>query len=731
MSVGSDVNLKPGTDVHVFYRMSKRCTPQRKYFAVLDPRQGSYRPRTGLSDGWVPAKVISTKSDSVEVEYTWPHFATCRGHFAERDSGWTDWYSPKEVRLSPAGQVGKLNPAGLDIKLALLTFRWGGYNQVIAPEQWGDTGSSVSDVFIDSFIDRAIQPTLGNDFEVWTVYVEDKTDMEKLASSAHLIFGPTHPSRRAEYVGGMYHLYPTSFEEGCIPSQETGSDGGAALVDQKSFFKLQQAVERTGIPTRFPHPSGFYELLASKRWTYMMSLTPHLRVPPTISVPRMLCEKSIKEAASNAIASLTRVKKQQALLRGEPEPKEPVSKGVAKLGFSWEALDVKFWDGQGGSKGLETALFNLTQNIEISQELTGQPHDLEAIIVQEYCKHDLEIRLYVVDGIVQATIYTKFCKIKDNLEFGDFHELFEQEKAASAWCGGDLGALQDGERQCRAIVEHWMVWVQAQLCEVPPAIRFDFFMGRGEKPGSAVVWTLEICELGFSMLGEKELPNKVFKAMLGKCLGGGKTGSSDPACLPNSGPRVPPPTTPVPAPPAGAVSSTAEVVPPPAKVVTPPPPESLPPPKPADADVGVIIPAEESSDVPNIIHISVPAGPGVTQDQALCTGKYERMGNERANGAPVWTNDRADRFLYHGNDDNWYVGDEEEMDLGFDCDQGYIRHESAGGMMPHLLEGDWERGEEWIEDPAITVNLDGTTKPATARNAPSTKGAKGKSKRRK
>ena len=33
-----------------------------------------------------------------------------------------------------------------------------------------------------------------------------------------------------------------------------------------------------------------------------------------------------------------------------------ITKGVAKLGFSWEALDVKFWEGR---DGLEEALLQL------------------------------------------------------------------------------------------------------------------------------------------------------------------------------------------------------------------------------------------------------------------------------------------------------------------------------------------------------------------------------------
>ena len=43
-------------------------------------------------------------------------------------------------------------------------------------------------------------------------------------------------------------------------------------------------------------------------------------------------------------------------------------------------------------------------------------------------------------------------------------------------------------------------------------------MGRTSQPGKAVVRTLEICELGFSMLGKKGLPKKVFSALMRACL---------------------------------------------------------------------------------------------------------------------------------------------------------------------------------------------------------------------
>ena len=45
----------------------------------------------------------------------------------------------------------------------------------------------------------------------------------------------------------MYHLYPTGFEEHCVPTSETGGDGGAALVDQKArpFFIFFPGLEST------------------------------------------------------------------------------------------------------------------------------------------------------------------------------------------------------------------------------------------------------------------------------------------------------------------------------------------------------------------------------------------------------------------------------------------------------------------------------------------------------
>jgi len=663
-------SFKAGEDVFVFYRMTKRCRPDRKYLAVLDPKHGAYRPRHGVSDGWMPARVVADqdpkqRSGDVKVEYTWPYFFTERGHMADASSGWTEWFPSKYVRRDP---VAKKHLISTNPTLAILTFRWGGLNEIVAPAQWGETGSSVSDIFIDSYCDH-FQHHLSADYEVWTVYIEDKSDMDKIADSVHMLFSSQHPLRRARKVCAMYHLYPTGFEEHCVPTSETGGDGGAALVDQKAFFRMMQAVERAGIPSRFPHDSGFYELLASKRWTYYMALVPHLQLPATIALPRMLIEQNggdCKQAAFWAYDALKNVREQQHALRGENIKGEGIPRGVAKLGFSWEALDVKFWEGQ---RGLETALSQLTQAIEISDELTGQPHDLEALIVQEFVDHDLELRLYVVNGEVETTIFTKFCKIKPNNEFGDFKEAFTSAEAAQ-WIGGDLATLQDGERQCREITAHWMNWVRMQTCQTPPGIRFDYFVGRTNEPGKAIVRTLEICELGFSMLGKKGLPKKVFSAMLAACLEDDI--SPDIEDLPEA---------------AGAVEESAE----------------------SEAPEDAL--EENGSSLPSVLYITVPRVPHGTQDQAKCTGRYEQVRGTFPNGQALWIHDRGDRFLYAGSDGYWYVGDEEEQDANFFCESGYIRHAGAAGVSPDQLRGPWERGPDWTPEISILVTTDPEAKP--------------------
>lgn len=52
----------------------------------------------------------------------------------------------------------------------------------------------------------------------------------------------------------------------------------------------------------------------------------------------------------------------------------------------------------------------------------------------------------------------------------------------------------------RALVARWLVWLRCRSCDAAPALRMDFLVKR-TGPGQAEVNTLELTELGFSMLG--------------------------------------------------------------------------------------------------------------------------------------------------------------------------------------------------------------------------------------
>lgn len=90
--------------------------------------------------------------------------------------------------------------------------------------------------------------------------------------------------------------------------------------------------------------------------------------------------------------------------------------------------------------------------------------------------------------------------------------------ATREWLGGDRNAVLEAERIGKELAERWLRWLELECCEPVPAIRFDFFVKR-TAPGKVDVSILEICELGFSMLGSSKLPEKVFGAVVRSCLG--------------------------------------------------------------------------------------------------------------------------------------------------------------------------------------------------------------------
>ena len=82
---------------------------------------------------------------------------------------------------------------------------------------------------------------------------------------------------------------------------------------------------------------------------------------------------------------------------------------------------------------------------------------------------------------------------------------------------GDDEAMAQAERKAAKLVGAWLAWFKTQSVEALPGVRMDILVKR-VGPAAAEVFTLELTELGFSMLGVNTLPPLVFGALLASCF---------------------------------------------------------------------------------------------------------------------------------------------------------------------------------------------------------------------
>mmetsp|Transcript_21583 Transcript_21583/g.58050 ORF Transcript_21583/g.58050 Transcript_21583/m.58050 type:complete len:314 (-) Transcript_21583:491-1432(-) len=267
--------------------------------------------------------------------------------------------------------------------------------------------------------------------------------------------------------------------------------------------------EACGIPTRFPHPSQLYHVLASKSWQTQACLLPKLHVPPITTVNRASIVADPMRAARGALASLEEIR---SLRYGGPE-QEPaaikpaegeVRKGVVKLGFAWEAAHVRLFRGE---RQLALALHGLA---------TEQGSEAAAVYVQDFCRNQFEMRLFVVRGDVAHIVYSNFEDVDADGYCRDFVKKTRAE-AIDDWFSGDAQAMDAAEKKCKKLVKTWNTWLRTQSSEAIAAIRMDMLITRAHD-GSVEVHTLELTECGFSMLAWPEGPHMVFGSMLESCF---------------------------------------------------------------------------------------------------------------------------------------------------------------------------------------------------------------------
>ncbi len=272
--------------------------------------------------------------------------------------------------------------------------------------------------------------------------------------------------RRARRAGSLLFMHPTSWDLtswAAVFEQNIRFDWSAGYLEFRGLFNLLQSLERSGIPTLFPANSHFYRLLTDKTWTHMMAGDPFFRVPATVSVPRVDVRPGsrVLKAAATAEAELNRIRNERCATEirnfsdnDNLSPSQwypdctatltvktsnnkqltvktcnnkqgclknnlkPLLRGVAKMGFSWEAFDVRLFRFGNQSYNLSHSLLDLAYQVELEKTpstesngnnadpsgpqkaLTGTASYQDHVIVQEFIPHNLELRLYYSENKV-------------------------------------------------------------------------------------------------------------------------------------------------------------------------------------------------------------------------------------------------------------------------------------------------------------------------------------------
>lgn len=499
--------LTKGQPVSIFHRY---CQDPNGYFMVQTSSQGILHPSVGKTDGWtegVATQDWDARNYNVNDFNTWPEIRWTHGRWYNRRGHKLDVsradMTTQRVMAEQIRKLGEPSEANNTPLLSLFQVRWGG-NQPVNPVTegqggWGQIGSTPSDNYINGWENTVFQ-MLGPTYEIISTFIQSSEELLKLHA------GTVRPMLRGSHVGALYFLWPIGYQDG---------HEFPAYVQNSKLLSLMVNMESSGVPTRFPHNSHLYKVFASKEWTSQMCLHPLLKTPLTTMVSHSAVVQNHDKAAAMAMTALNNLAKARtdwAGLMGQPTPKPgPINHGVAKLGWSWEAMDVRSWKNK---QQLSNGLL----------ELAEQPGSfMESVFVQEWVDFDVEMRHFIVEPNLsdpetwkpKKIIYTVF-KAHDAGCFRDF-DRYDRNGCLRTCFQNDDAALADAEAQAQELIGRWLQWLQAQSHELPVVTRFDILAKR-TGPGKANIMTGELTELGGCFLGWPEGPGVVMSAMLRSCF---------------------------------------------------------------------------------------------------------------------------------------------------------------------------------------------------------------------
>ncbi|CAE8719358.1 unnamed protein product, partial [Polarella glacialis] len=284
-------------------------------------------------------------------------------------------------------------------------------------------------------------------------------------------------------------------------------------------------MERAGLPCRYPHSSHVYHTLASKSWTAHLSALPAFRVPPT-------CRISAAAVVAGAGAAAAAASQVLANCPMEGYPSATLGSGfVAKLGFSWNAADVR-------AAASEAELAAALDSLLLQSPAGRGRHTHGHALVQRRIEGILcEPSLFLVEGQVVETrfvteVLAKTSSFRTMSETEAFERLFQ----------GDHAQFDAVVQEMRRLAELLLRWLVADGGEVPAFVRLDFIVARrgqgnnsnknnnnnNNSSGSSLeVWTNEVCEMGGGLCGLSGGRAVPFQALLRSCLSALPAGNSN------------------------------------------------------------------------------------------------------------------------------------------------------------------------------------------------------------
>jgi len=281
------------------------------------------------------------------------------------------------------------------------------------------------------------------------------------------------------------------------------------------LFAGQRALETTGrVKSAFPHPADLWEFITSKVWMASLAAQPEtMRLPACVMSSREAILKNPRDAARSAMQQIEALR-QQYVYRGTwPEGAATVNrrgltKGVVKIGWSWEAKFVWFWTGE----------IQLAEYLLAMVKLPGCTSDY--CLVQEWVDFDFELRLFFLPRRdwtpgtpLTPTHYEYTAWVNDKGEDAPGRFLKPTAEDALARFAGDELALASAHTQAIEASQPLIAELLKKHDQPVPFIRMDWMVKRRGAATAQVVFG-EYCEVGADCLKWEAGPPKLWRAVL-------------------------------------------------------------------------------------------------------------------------------------------------------------------------------------------------------------------------